>query len=285
MMGKKTTGLSSLLSFDAVCREEGTLNRLPPRLTAVDVRRIVGSVDAVKVASLPGTFQPYQRRGRYEAVYAAMRDGVALPPIEVYALRGAYYVVDGHHRVAAALALDYPYLDAVVHEFLLPPTSPANRLHNEQLTFARATGLTEIIVSDPGAYRLLLDQIREHAHYLAGHGRPLPLTMAAADWREYVYTPVTEWLAASGVPRRAPTRTLADLYVDLCAYKWEQSRARGMDIGFPKALADVERRYLPPAAGTALSVPLQALRGLAAAIRGVHPPAAPAAGEGATPGG
>ena len=53
----------------------------------------------------------------------AMRAGQALPAIEVYALGEEYYVVDGHHRVAAARALGQLYLDALVHEFLLPVCS------------------------------------------------------------------------------------------------------------------------------------------------------------------
>jgi hypothetical protein len=45
-----------------------------------------------------------------------MRQGEPLPPIEVWAWRGEYYVLDGHHRVAAARALGSDYISAHVIE-------------------------------------------------------------------------------------------------------------------------------------------------------------------------
>ncbi len=46
----------------------------------------------------------------------AMRQDEPLPPIEVWAWRGEYYVLDGHHRVAAARALGSDYISAQVIE-------------------------------------------------------------------------------------------------------------------------------------------------------------------------
>lgn len=72
----------------------------------VPVDRIVGSVD--------GASQPFDRnfrplddraRARLSSVLTAVREGEPLPPIEVWAWHGDYYVLDGHHRVAAARAL------------------------------------------------------------------------------------------------------------------------------------------------------------------------------------
>jgi hypothetical protein len=39
-----------------------------------------------------------------------------LPPIEVWAWHGEYYVLDGHHRVAAARAVGSDYISAHVVE-------------------------------------------------------------------------------------------------------------------------------------------------------------------------
>src|SRR5579875_261516 len=170
--------MAALKSFDDASGREYALTRLAPRLLPVEVRRIVGSVSAPKVAELTRDFLP---RGdgantpRYRSVYKALQDDVPLPPIEVYALRGKYYVVDGHHRVAAARALGYLYLDALVHEFLLPATSTANRLHNERLHFERLTGLADIVLTETGSYRKLGSQIREHRFFLGEHGKPFNL--------------------------------------------------------------------------------------------------------------
>jgi hypothetical protein len=55
----------------------------------------------------------YYSHGDYEA-----RPGTALPPVQLYKLGDRYYVVDGHHRVAAALSLGQLEIDAVVTEYL-----------------------------------------------------------------------------------------------------------------------------------------------------------------------
>jgi ParB-like chromosome segregation protein Spo0J len=42
--------------------------------------------------------------------------GSSFPPIEVYAWQGTYYVLDGHHRVAAARAAGSDFIDVHVIE-------------------------------------------------------------------------------------------------------------------------------------------------------------------------
>jgi uncharacterized protein (DUF1015 family) len=46
-----------------------------------------------------------------------MRRGHNLPAVELYQLHDAYYVVDGHHRIAAARSLGWIAVDAEVTEF------------------------------------------------------------------------------------------------------------------------------------------------------------------------
>jgi len=245
--------VAGIQDFEAARRRAGALNRLPPRLLPIEVRKVVGSVTATKVAMLTREFVPRDggvRAPRFRAVYTAMQKDIPLPPIEVYALRGKYYVVDGHNRVAAARALDYLYLDALVHEFLLPATSDENRLDNERMHFERTTGLTDIVVTETGHYRKLLSQVREHRFFLGEAGQSVNTKEAAAEWHEYVYSPIAERLEGAGVLGRFPDRALADVYVYLCDYKWVRSQNKGMDIGFPKAMADFERLY-PPVTGAA----------------------------------
>jgi hypothetical protein len=66
----------------------------------------------------------YYSHGEYDA-----KPGTLLPPIELYKLGDRYYVVDGHHRVAAALSLGQLEMDAVVTEYtpaqLAQVTKPA----------------------------------------------------------------------------------------------------------------------------------------------------------------
>jgi hypothetical protein len=83
----------------------------------IPVASIVGSVDG---ASEPfdRSFRPISERARARlgSVLVAMRQDEPLPPIEVYAWRGRYYVLDGHHRVAAARAVGRDFISAHVIE-------------------------------------------------------------------------------------------------------------------------------------------------------------------------
>lgn len=115
--------MARLKSFEEARRQVGALNRLPPRVRAIAVDCIVGSADDRQVMALRADFLSRRLRAqdaRYQHVYRALLADAPLPAIEVYALDGRYFVVDGHHRVAAARSLGRAYLDALVHEFPLP---------------------------------------------------------------------------------------------------------------------------------------------------------------------
>jgi ParB/Sulfiredoxin domain len=83
----------------------------------IPIASIVGSVDGASQL-FDRNFRPVsdRTRARLGSVLVAMRQGEPLPPIEVYAWRGRYYVVDGHHRVAAARALGSDLIGAHVIE-------------------------------------------------------------------------------------------------------------------------------------------------------------------------
>jgi hypothetical protein len=83
----------------------------------IPVANIVGSVDGASQL-FDRNFRPVtdRARARLGSVLVAMRQGEPLPPIDVWAWRGQYYVLDGHHRVAAARALGSDYISAHVIE-------------------------------------------------------------------------------------------------------------------------------------------------------------------------
>ena len=58
---------------------------------------------------------------RWKRVRASIEALAVLPPIEVGRYAGRYWVFDGHNRVAAALYVGHPEIDADVKE-LVPPT-------------------------------------------------------------------------------------------------------------------------------------------------------------------
>jgi hypothetical protein len=83
----------------------------------IPVASIVGSVDGASQL-FDRNFRPVsdRARARLGSILMAMRQDEPLPPIEVWAWRGEYYVLDGHHRVAAARALGSDYISARVIE-------------------------------------------------------------------------------------------------------------------------------------------------------------------------
>jgi hypothetical protein len=64
-----------------------------------------------------------ERGTEVEANNRAFQKGEDLPPVELYEIGDAYFVVDGHHRVSVARYHDVPTLEAAVAEFR--PKRPA----------------------------------------------------------------------------------------------------------------------------------------------------------------
>jgi len=114
-------GRRSVRSFEAVAGRAGMTIPVPLGLREVPVARVVGSVGRWR--ELAADFRPRRWRWnklddeRYRGIEAALRRGLTLPPIVAYVLDGDYYVLDGHHRVAAARALGQIFLDAEVTEY------------------------------------------------------------------------------------------------------------------------------------------------------------------------
>ena len=107
-----------LLSFDDVRR--GRLvagNRLHRGTRVVGVDQIVGSMGRWR--DFDRSFLPARASiaERWKHIDRAFQRGEDLPPVELYKLEEAYFVVDGHHRVSVARYHDVPTLEAAVAEF------------------------------------------------------------------------------------------------------------------------------------------------------------------------
>jgi hypothetical protein len=215
-----------LLSFSEV-REQ--LRPLEPaedaRLEEIPLDRIVGSVGRYQDfnrAFLPRAHIDPQRWMRIDR----LRRHRDLPPIDVFQIGDVYFVQDGNHRVSVARARHDKTIRAWVVELpirvpLGPDTSPDDLILKAGYTdFLEKTSLDVTIpdqrieLTRPGGYRLLLQHIEVHEFYMALRSRHYPsLGEAAADWYRNVYSPVVDRIRESGILKRFPGRTEADLYL------------------------------------------------------------------------
>src|ERR687893_2592750 len=106
-----------LLSFDDVRREYAANNRFYRGTRVVGVEEIVGSVGRWR--DFDRSFLPARASvgQRWKHIDRAFQRGEELPPVKLYKLEEAYFVVDGHHRVSVARYHDVPTVEAAVVEF------------------------------------------------------------------------------------------------------------------------------------------------------------------------
>jgi hypothetical protein len=106
-----------LLNFDDVRRELVANNRLQRGTRVVEADQIVGSVGRWR--DFDRSFLPARASvgHKWKRIDRAFQRGEDLPPVELYEIGDAYFVVDGHHRVSVARYHDVPTLEASVAEF------------------------------------------------------------------------------------------------------------------------------------------------------------------------
>jgi len=126
-----------LLSFDDVRREFSVANnRLHRGRRVVEVDEIVGSVGRWR--DFDRSFLPARTSmaERWKRIDRAFQKGEDLPPVELYEIGDAYFVVDGHHRVSVVSYHDVPTVEATVAEFHPKfPAAPVPTICNSELTF------------------------------------------------------------------------------------------------------------------------------------------------------
>jgi hypothetical protein len=112
-----------LLSFDDVRRERVANNRLYRGTRVVEVDEIIGSVGRWR--DFDRSFLPARASvgHKWKRIDQAFHRAEDLPPVKLYEIEDAYFVVDGHHRVSVARYHYVPTVEATVVEF--HPKRPA----------------------------------------------------------------------------------------------------------------------------------------------------------------
>jgi hypothetical protein len=244
MVVRASRGAETLLPFGEVARRLRILSQSYVGVRPIPVDRIVGSVD--RTVDFDRRFRP-RRRGmaaRLRALGEAFSEEsqAAFPPIKVYEAGGAYFVIDGHHRVALARERRMAYLDAEVTELrtsleIGPDVDVRQLIHTDQLRrFLDESGLEElrpaagIQLSRPNRYGELLELVKAHAFDMARReGRLVSPAEGAADWFDRVYVPCVEAARKVDLQGRHNHKTDADIFL------WVYDKLRELRVSDPKA--------------------------------------------------
>ncbi len=233
----------SFKEFEEVQRAHGALSARPLGVIQVPVDEIVGSVGRARY--FPKGLRPGRglTPSRVQRLVAALSHGEVLPPVHLYRLGHEYFIVDGHHRVAAARLAGQQDVDAEVVAFLPEGHRPEDIVARERVLFEQRTGITTIILHEMGQYPKLLRWIEDYRHQ-----RGRSLRSAAREWYSRVYLPTIDEVRGRRLIASFPGRSPGDLFVYLGDHKWIMSKAAGRDIGMAAAL-DSFAQYLASSRG------------------------------------
>ncbi|HHV81739.1 MAG TPA: ParB/RepB/Spo0J family partition protein [bacterium] len=202
----------------------------------IEVDKIIGSVG--RPQDLDSNFRFKWRRPteRYLTIKKMMEEGKILPPIEVYKIRDEYYVLDGHHRVAAAKELRQKFIDA--HIFQAYPLRPRREdiLYSYRESFREKTGL-DIPLTEPSGYENFLSQIEDYAKR-----NNVSFKEAVSGWyKEFLED--CRLIKREKVDRIFRDKTIGDLYLYVCTHKWYKSEEQGREVTFKEALKSFKKLY------------------------------------------
>jgi hypothetical protein len=216
---------AELLPFEEVKNQLRLRQRTYRGVREIPLEQIVGSVGRYR--DFTRTFLPRSAglRQRWVRVNAAAAT-IGVPPVEVYQVGQAYFVLDGNHRVSVARQNGARSIEAHVWEFETPAGLSAEADLNEVLIraeyaqFLEQTRLDElrpgadIAFTVPGRYRELEWQIELYRRALEKiDEQPVSYGEAVTAWYDMIYSPAIQIIQEQGVLARFPDRTEADLFI------------------------------------------------------------------------
>jgi nucleotide-binding universal stress UspA family protein len=258
IMARLTGRSADLLSYEEVRKKLRAKSIGKQTLKEIPLDAIVGSVG--RYTDFTRSFLPRQDSDekRWAMVRVAQTDLGGLPPIKVYQIGDAYFVLDGNHRVSVARQLGTTHIQAYVTEVrtkvpLSPDVQPDDLiLKAEYADFLERTHLDEIrpeadlSVTVPGQYRVLEEHIEVHRYFMGlEQKREIPYEEAVGHWYDEVYLPVVQAIRERGILRDFPGRTETDLYLWVSEHRAALEQELGWEISTEKAAADLATQLSP----------------------------------------
>jgi nucleotide-binding universal stress UspA family protein/uncharacterized ParB-like nuclease family protein len=243
ILSKITGEKNELLSFEEVRKLLRAQGRQERGIQEIPLEAIIGSVS--RYEDFTRDFLPLKNVSPQRwANIQLLANGVAgLPPIEVYKLGEAYFVIDGNHRVSVARKIGASTIQAIVHEVpsrvtLTPDDSMEEvLLKSEYALFLEKTRLdilrpgSDLLLTSAGQFYLLEEHIQVHQYYMGlDLKRDIPYHEAVTHWYDTVYLPVVKVIRKQGLQHDFPNRTEADLYLWIAEHRAEIEQSLGDEI-------------------------------------------------------
>jgi hypothetical protein len=222
--------LDVMLPFDEVVAALGRRGQQYRGLREIDLDAVVGSTDRTR--GFDRFFRPTSAlsRQRFERIAAAVRRGQDVPPVEVYQVGEAYFVRDGHHRVAVYRALGRSSIWALVTEVLTVigatrdlrlgdlPRKTHERLFRERVPLGRAAR-EAIALSHPADYARLAEGVEAWGfRAMQVSGETLDRRTTAEAWFQQEYVPTVQLLREAGLLHGGSD---TEVYLRLSARRYE----------------------------------------------------------------
>jgi hypothetical protein len=197
--------------FQEAINGKGSYAIMDAGLRVVETGRIVGTVG--KCGELDRSFHYLNRKDRHErsrrdAMFRALRENQFLPAVELYLLRGEYFVVDGNRRVAAAREMKIEFLDAHVTEYVPRKNGVEMGGVLARRRFEAETGIRTITLTHESGYGVLLAEVGRCS---MDDGETD--IACARKWYSETFLPACTRIEKSGLPARYPALRVGDLYV------------------------------------------------------------------------
>lgn len=247
-------GPDELVPFGEVQRALHLSHMIDRGIQDVPLAAIVGSLN--RTQDFDRAFLPRNDglRARLRGMRAVAESDAGFAPVHLYQVGQAYFVVDGHHRIAVARSLGTDTIEAWVLEFATDiDVEPADTVEEivakaGERNFHAVTGLPEggendFCTTSPTGHDRLLDHIAVHKYYLGLRGGDPTWAQAVQSWLETVYRPVVRVIREQRLLYSFPGRCEADVYLWLMDRLHYLRRRYGDSVGPEAAVPAGWRRW------------------------------------------
>lgn len=222
----------------------------------VPVKNIIGSVG--RYHDFDAAFLPTQDHTawRWKSINRAFYQEVDLPPVKLYKVGDAYFVLDGNHRVSVAREHNVEFIDAEVIEChaRVPVTADLQagdlEILGEYAGFLERTHLDRlrpdqaIRFTIAGGYEALLEHIAVHRYFMGlEQQREIPEDEAVTHWYDTVYLPIVQLIREQNILADFPGRTEADLYLWIMDHLHYLRETVGQDVSAAQAAQEFVEEY------------------------------------------